>query len=111
MGVKAVVTVKFGAVYSKKELDIAKINPWQYLNQVFDIRFDRFENTEDYILWASDSFILITNGYKYSESCRSVLELYTTEEVLSFIKSINDFVKENGLPQKTPEALLITQME
>ena len=38
-----------------------------------------------------------------------ILSLYRTEEVLGFIKEINDFVTETKLPQKTPEALIITE--
>ena len=109
MGVKPTAKIKFGAVYSKKELADVKIDHADYVNNHFTVSISQIDDTDNYILWASDSFIEITNGYNYTVSIRPILKLYTTEQVLAFIKEINDFVTETNLPQKSPETLIITE--
>ena len=109
MGAKPTTKIKFGAIYSKQELTDANIDPIYYENNDFTVSISQIDDTNNYVLWASDSFIEITNGYDYQQPIRPILSLYKTEEVLGFIKEINDFVTETKLPQKTPEALIITE--
>lgn len=109
MGIKPTTKIKFGAIYSSQELTDANIDPIYYENDDFTVSISQIKNTDNYILWASDSFVEITNGYGYMSPIRPVLKLYAVEKVLTFIKEINDFVTETKLPQKTPEALIITE--
>jgi len=109
VGVKITTKIKFGAIYSKQELTDANIDPIYYENDDFTVSISRIDDTNNYVLWASDSFIEITNGYNYQQQIRPICKLYKTEEVLGFIKEINNFVTETKLPQKTPEALIIAE--
>ena len=109
MGVKPTTKIKFGAIYSKQELTDANIDTIYYENDDFTVSISRIDDTNNYVLWASNSFVEITNGYDYQQSIRPILKLYKTEEVLGFIKEINDFVTETRLPQKAPEALIIVE--
>lgn len=109
MGVKPTTKIKFGAIYSKQELSDANIDPTYYENNDFTVSISQIQNTDNYILWASDSFVEITNGYGYMSPIRPVLKLYAVEKVLTFIEEINDFITETRLPQKIPEALIIVE--
>ena len=109
MGVKITTKIKFGAIYSKQELNDAMIDPIDYVGSHYTVSISQIQNTDNYILWASNSFVEITNGYDYMSPIRSVLKLYAVEKVITFIEEINDFVTEKKLPQKTPEALIIAE--
>jgi hypothetical protein len=86
MSVKPTAKIKFGAIYSEQELTDANIDHIYYENDDFTVSISQIDDTNNYVLWSSDSFIEITNGYNYQQQIRPICKLYKTEEVLGFIK-------------------------